>query len=100
MILKVLESHSCNLKAISDTSKSTALHLAAERGHLQVVEWLVEQGVSTAEKDARHNTAQVCAKINNHQDVFTLLKKHRAGLPSVSSNLPSSLFMSFYKQLI
>lgn len=70
-LLEVLEPV-CELGEKAD-SGLTPLHLAAKRGNLETVLWLVEQGVSFSLRDDRGNTAEDLARENGHAVIASYL---------------------------
>ncbi|MPC45105.1 Ankyrin repeat and SOCS box protein 3 [Portunus trituberculatus] len=72
--LKILQENNCNLRA-QVSGRGTALHYAAAFGDVEVVEWLVEQGVDITGKDKNGRLAKDVAKRNGHMHVHHLLKE-------------------------
>lgn len=58
----------------------TALIVAAEHGHKDVVELLLEHGANVNEKDEDGWTALIYAAVNDYKDVVELLLKHGANV--------------------
>jgi hypothetical protein len=52
---------------------TNALHLASEKGHVEVVEFLLDNGADINAKTGRGYTALMYAKLNNHENVEKLL---------------------------
>jgi ankyrin repeat protein len=51
------------------------MHVAAEYGRMEVIEFFISQRLSTATKDAAGMTPADYALENRHQEVFDLLGK-------------------------
>lgn len=70
--------------------KRTALIVAATKGHLQVVEMLLEQGANVKKRDKQRRTALLQAVKNGHADVASVLLAHGADPndPDSSKNAP------------
>ena len=88
--LKVLQDFNCNLKA-QVSGRGTALHYAAAFGDLEVVEWLVEQGVDITGKDKNGRLAKDVAKRNSHRHVHHFLKEEAKRHPRVGRKTGESL---------
>ena len=56
------------------------LHLAAEKGHFEVVHFLVENGVDVDAMDERLTTACIRAVVNNNHKIACLLASHGADI--------------------
>ncbi|KAI0830595.1 ankyrin [Trametes gibbosa] len=56
-----------------DENGYTALHLAADRGHAEVVKVLLERGADRGIKDEDEFTAQELAEVAGHDEIVTLL---------------------------
>ncbi|XP_058065361.1 pre-mRNA splicing regulator USH1G [Anopheles bellator] len=57
----------------ADQFGNTALHLAAAKGHLQCVDFLVQFGVNIYALDIDHHSAQDLAAINNRDNILRYL---------------------------
>lgn len=64
----------------SDQFGNTALHLAAAKGHLQCVDFLVKFGVNLFSLDIDRHTAKELAAINNRDDILRYLDNATAHL--------------------
>ncbi len=67
----------------SDTGK-TALILASERGHTQVVEFLLNSRASVDSQDNEGKTALICASARSHIEIVKLLISNYADVNIVS----------------
>ena len=56
----------------------TALHYASEKGHENIVEFLVEKKASLNLINSRGETALTLAKISNHNNIVNFLEAHGA----------------------
>jgi len=63
---------SADLKIV-DSDQRTLLHLAAEKGHTVMVEWLISHGVDVWAKDRSNATALVRASLYKHYDTVIYL---------------------------
>jgi glutaminase len=74
----LLELNNCKKLQISldnhDYDGRTAMHLAATEGHLNVVSYLIEQGVNLEPKDRWGNTPIDDAKNQNHEEIYNILQ--------------------------
>lgn len=52
----------------------TCLHVAASKGHLELVRWLLAQGAPASAEDSWGHTPWDDAKHNNHEEVVSLLE--------------------------
>lgn len=75
-IMQYLQSCGCDIHARSTPGGQTALHVAARLGHVHLVEWLVEEGVSAEERDAEGLTALDCAWMAEQTVVLNVLAFH------------------------
>eukprot|EP00192_Tetraselmis_astigmatica_P021197 CAMPEP_0117657630 /NCGR_PEP_ID=MMETSP0804-20121206/5434_1 /TAXON_ID=1074897 /ORGANISM="Tetraselmis astigmatica, Strain CCMP880" /LENGTH=286 /DNA_ID=CAMNT_0005464099 /DNA_START=118 /DNA_END=978 /DNA_ORIENTATION=+ len=66
----------------------TALHKAAEAGHLEFVKWLLDQGVDYRTSDNSGETPLHLAAVNGHADVVKLLL-HQDGSQSIILKKPN-----------
>lgn len=77
-VSQILKDPSLGFKSISmgDYDKRTALHLAASEGHLQVVQYLIDEGFfkEILIKDRWNNTPLDDAIRHNHKQVEAFLK--------------------------
>lgn len=64
----------------SDKFGNTALHLAAAKGHVQCVDFLVKFGVNLYALDIDRHTAKDLAAINNRDDILRYLDSATAHL--------------------
>lgn len=64
----------------SDQYGNTALHLAAAKGHLQCVDFLVKFGVNLYSLDIDKHSAKDLAAINNRDDILRYLDGASANL--------------------
>lgn len=64
----------------SDYFGNTALHLAAARGHIQCVDFLVKFGCNIHELDVDRHTAKDLAAINNQENILRYLDAAIANL--------------------
>lgn len=67
----------------SDQFGNTALHLAAAKGHLQCVDFLVKFGVNLFSLDIDRHTAKELAAINNRDDILRYLDNATAHLEQI-----------------
>ena len=58
---------------MSNDRGSTALHFAAENGHIQIVELLLDLGADLEAIDVDGDTPLMCAAIGGHSEVFKML---------------------------
>ena len=63
-----------------DESGKTALHMAAEMGHVCVVETLLQYGADLEALNESHRTPLMCAARNGHSSVVSLLLQHGANM--------------------
>ncbi|XP_074026145.1 ankyrin repeat and sterile alpha motif domain-containing protein 1B isoform X5 [Leptinotarsa decemlineata] len=72
------------------TSSGTALHEAALYGKVEVVRTLLEHGVNTSIRDSNNHTVMdLLSQFNTaqaSQEIITMLKRHKRGLPLVDSD--------------
>ena len=68
------------LLSLVDTDGRTPLHHASGNGHLELVEWLVEQGAEPSREALR------AAQEEGHSKVAKLLKKFLKGASGASSS--------------
>lgn len=75
----------------------TALHIAAEQGHLGFVSLFIEKGVNLELRDRPGNTSLHTAVVNNNIDVIKLLLKNGAQIDArdYNNNTPLHLSLSF-----
>lgn len=64
----------------SDQFGNTALHFAAAKGHMQLVDFLVNFGVNIYALDIDHHSAKDLAAMNNNDDILRLLDSAMATL--------------------
>lgn len=60
--------------AAQDQFGETALHYAAEKGHLDIVKVLVQAGTSLFKLDKSRRTPLDCAKQKNHEKIIEFLE--------------------------
>ena len=73
VVRSLLASQSAKVNASND-SGATALHQAARRGHLQVVQLLIDSGADSGAKDIRGRTPEMLARAHDHTKVADLIK--------------------------
>ncbi|CAI0541375.1 unnamed protein product [Linum tenue] len=66
--------------------KGVALHMAAANGHLQIVKYLIDQGVDVNASNEEKNTALHWACLNGHSEVVKKLILAGASLCSLNSH--------------
>lgn len=67
----------------SDQFGNTALHLAAAKGHMQCVDFLVQFGVNLYALDIDHHSAQDLAAINNRDNILRYLDAAAGNLEAI-----------------
>lgn len=77
-VLQYLKSQRCDIHALTTPGGQSVLHLAARLGNLEMVEWLLKEGVSVGVKDAAGLTALDYAKIEGQVTVERLLSLQAA----------------------
>lgn len=66
----------------SDQFGNTSLHLAAAKGHIECVDFLIKFGVNIYSLDIDHHSAKDLAAINNRDDILKYLDAATANLES------------------
>jgi ankyrin repeat protein len=84
LIESLIKSVSINYK-LSDFGKQTALHVAADRGQMQLCRWLLAQGADPNARDAVGNTPVFNSLKSCHRQVVSLLSDHGADMNVVSN---------------
>ncbi|GAB1312345.1 Heterokaryon incompatibility domain-containing protein [Madurella fahalii] len=72
-LVEVLLKQEADVTFRSDDSGSTALHLAAMGGHVEVVKRLLKKGVDVATKDAKDRTALMVATEHGFESIVQVL---------------------------
>lgn len=80
-ICKMLVAKNPQLLHKKNSSGSGALHAAAERGHEDVIRYLVSLGADPAEKNYQNRTPLYVAQQNRQEDAATLLRALMPALP-------------------
>ncbi len=70
----------------SDYNSRTALHLAAERGHVEVVKYLISSGAEVEAKDCYGKTAAEIAIDEHHKLVYDILENAACDSLKIISN--------------
>ncbi len=81
----------------SDTGK-TALILASERGHTEVVKFLINSGATVDSKDNSGVTALMIASINGHTEIVKLLIELEADVNARSDDGDTALRLASEKK--
>ena len=68
------------MRRSKDDSIKIPIHIASEKGHFDVVYFLVENGVEVDVLDERLSTACIKAVMNHHHDIALLLASHGADI--------------------
>lgn len=71
-MLKFLQSKKYDLKTLTSKQQST-LHMAADHGNQEAVEWLVKQGINPNLYDLEGHTAEDLARLEGHKDIEVYL---------------------------
>lgn len=78
-VLKMLWNYGCNLSALTAVDRWTTLHLAADQGNLEVVRWLVEEGLLDLQATtATRSTPEDLAKAAHHTDIVNYFRSKQA----------------------
>uniref|UniRef100_A0A2H1WE19 SFRICE_025276 n=1 Tax=Spodoptera frugiperda TaxID=7108 RepID=A0A2H1WE19_SPOFR len=87
--LSALCAAGADIDAKSDeaTGGKTALHIAAERGHVENVKTLLSSGASLATLDAHGNTALALAERNSWRHAANVLREARANITMIKGFL-------------
>ncbi|XP_045619133.1 serine/threonine-protein phosphatase 6 regulatory ankyrin repeat subunit B [Procambarus clarkii] len=72
-VLNYLQTKKYNLK-VTTGKEETALHLAADHGNLEAVQWLVKQGINFNLRDNKGFTAEDFARKEHHREVYSFLR--------------------------
>ena len=71
---------------MSNDRGSTALHFAAENGHIRIVELLLDRGADLEAIDVDGDTPLMCAAIGGHSDIFKMLLSRGADADILNIN--------------
>lgn len=75
-LLRILQMENVDVATAVNFSGETPLHIAASRGNLRVLEWLLQTGVSVNQKNAAGMTAEeVAASKRQFEAAYILSKK-------------------------
>jgi len=72
-ILKSLLDYGANIHGYASIDKSTALHIAANRGYVQLVKFLIENGANTRLKTNENFTPLDAAAVGGHATIIDIL---------------------------
>lgn len=72
-LLQKQKSEKGGIDESNEISGKTALHFAVEKGHFNVVKWLLEQGADINVQDTSHQTALSLAALSLNIEMVTLL---------------------------
>lgn len=67
------------------------LHVAAKKGHVDIVSLLIDAGADPAQKNAKNRTPLYLAQNNHHDDVVTILEKFHEEVPLPKPVMPRRL---------
>ena len=76
--IKTLSFQAEDIRQISNPNGYSALHIAARQGHVDIVEYLLAQGIEVDLQDRRGHTALHLAVWGQHEDIVDLLISHGA----------------------
>ncbi len=71
-----VDGNAAEINAVTDETKMTALHFAAEKGHLYITQILVDFGADISLENSRGRTAYQLSRINRHSEVAAYLREH------------------------
>lgn len=83
-----------NIDAKRPESGQTALMIAAENGHSEIVKMLLESGANPNERDSNKNTALMFASKEGHTKVIEILHKANADLNAININKRAALILA------
>ncbi len=94
--IKQLISEKQELVKTSNESKKTALHIAAEKGHLEIVEYLLEKGADINAKNKFELTPLFSAAENGNLELAEMLIKQKADVNAFSQFFGTALHRAVY----
>ena len=84
-VMEILEDQPDLVNVQDDFFQETALHVAAEYGHDDIVEFLLDQGADINKKDGAEQTPFHLAALNGKESTVNLLLKRKAD-PAILNN--------------
>ncbi|XP_042874440.1 ankyrin-3-like isoform X2 [Penaeus japonicus] len=76
-LLSILHTEGVDVASAINARRETPLHIAASRGNLEVLEWLLQKGVPVNQKDAEGRTAEEVAALKRQCQAADTLSKSR-----------------------